>query len=94
MEDAIDFWNVHQYLHGDFIKLKDGTSPVERKEVGFIPARRCPICGNMHKVKFKYRNKDILVCPRAETEKVMIFNENEAADLRADLESKLRITKV
>lgn len=43
--------------------------------IGFRPTRYCPLCGLQHEVKYTYKGLDVLICKRAEENKLMFFND-------------------
>ena len=58
-------------------------------KIGFTPCLLCPICGEHHEVKFKYRDMDVLVCPKAEENKLMFFTMELADEKEAEFRGNL-----
>lgn len=50
------------------------------EEVGFKPTRRCPVCKELHEVKYQYKGVDILVCPKMTGDKMVLMDEGYAND--------------
>lgn len=54
--------------------------PEKPKEaIGFKPSMRCPVCRGRHEIKYEYRGKPLLMCPKMEIGKIY-FTDAEDPD--------------
>lgn len=63
-------------------------------EVGFKPSRECPCCGKRHLVQYQYFGVDMLVCPKMDENKIMLINEEKAAEELARLMAQGRFSYI
>lgn len=60
-------------------------------EIGFKPGALCPLCGKWHVIEYKYKEVDIIVCPTAEKNKIVILTPEIAEQEKERLAGLLKV---
>lgn len=45
-----------------------------KEKIGFLETETCPLCGELHEIKYTYQKIPVLLCPKAEDNKIYGFN--------------------